>query len=381
MAATSCIQIRDIKTTTFLHDTEMNGSIYEVPLQKPSTPPYDSFDDANRTSKPNLLPDHRALQNGLAYPQSRHYKRMQEVVLAPFKYIESLPSKGVRNILIDALNVWFKVPEASCNIIREVVALLHTSSLMFDDIEDGSALRRGKLATHKVFGIAQTINSSTYVLMSSIAKARTLYNPDCTNILVDGVYRMLEGQGMDLYSTYLMECPQENEYLEMVDRKTGGLFQIAYLLMRAESTEKLNPDLDTFMTILGRYFQIRDDYMNLESAEYAGQKGFCEDLDEGKFSFPLIHCLGGTRSFSPCMPHSLELKNILACRARLDGRGLSPEAKCHILDILRNAGSLEFTKLALKQLDRDLRTELGLVEGLSGRKNTVLRGLIDKMQI
>lgn len=81
------------------------------------------------------------------------------------------------------------------------------------------------------------------------------------------------------------------------------------------------------------------------------------------------------------MPHSLELKNIFASRARLDGSGLSPEVKCHILDILRNAGSLESTKLALEQLERDLRTELDLVEGLTGVKNTVLRGLIDKMQI
>ncbi|KAG9229806.1 isoprenoid synthase domain-containing protein [Amylocarpus encephaloides] len=379
METTSFTQFGDIES--FLHDSKMNGNIYEVPPQKPSTPPSDTFDDAHRTSNTDFLPSHCALQNGLACSQSGHQKRMQEVVLAPFKYIESLPSKGVRNILIDALNVWFKVPDVSFNIIREVVALLHTSSLMFDDIEDGSALRRGKPATHKVFGIAQTINSSTYVLMSSIVKARGLYNPDCSKILVDGVYTMLEGQGMDLHSTYLMECPQENEYLEMVDRKTGGLFRIAYRLMRAESMEKSIPDLDTIMTILGRYFQIRDDYMNLESAEYTGQKGFCEDLDEGKFSFPLIHCLGGTSSLPPSMPHSLELKNIFASRARLDGFGLSPEVKWHILDILRNAGSLESTKLALNQLERGLRTELDLVEGLTGVKNMVLRGLIDKMHI
>lgn len=54
----------------------------------------------------------------------------KQIVLGPFKYIESLPSKGVRNILIDALGVWFKVPEESQLVIRGIVALLHTSSLM-----------------------------------------------------------------------------------------------------------------------------------------------------------------------------------------------------------------------------------------------------------
>lgn len=66
---------------------------------------------------------------------------------------------------------------------------------------------------------------------------------------------MLEGQGMDLHSTFLTECPKEYEYLQMVDRskthapsrisptfanlnvETGGLFQILYDLMRAESQE------------------------------------------------------------------------------------------------------------------------------------------------
>jgi geranylgeranyl diphosphate synthase, type III len=43
-------------------------------------------------------------------------------------------------------------------------------------------------------------------------------------MLPDGVYRMLEGQGVDLCSTYLMECPQESEYLEMVDRSTDPIF-------------------------------------------------------------------------------------------------------------------------------------------------------------
>ena len=65
---------------------------------------------------------------------------------------------------------------------------------------------------------------------------------------------MLEGQAADLHSTYLAECPQEYDYLQMVDRstinkpiiiiivtniqaETGGLFRIVYQLMRAESPE------------------------------------------------------------------------------------------------------------------------------------------------
>ncbi len=40
---------------------------------------------------------------------------------------------------------------------------------------------------------------------------------------------------------------------------------------------------------LGLYFQIRDDYANLQSKQYTENKSYCEDLTEGKFSFPIIH--------------------------------------------------------------------------------------------
>lgn len=51
-----------------------------------------------------------------------------------------------------------------------------------------------------------------------------------------------------------------------------------------------NISLDTLVNQLGKYFQIRDDYKNL-TAEYTTQKGLCEDLDEAKFSFPLVYAL------------------------------------------------------------------------------------------
>jgi len=71
--------------------------------------------------------------------------------------------------------------------------------------------------------------------------------------------------------------------------KTGGLFVLAVRLMQLYSENQANllPLVDT----LGLYFQIRDDYANIMDAEYTANKSFCEDLTEGKFSFPIIHSI------------------------------------------------------------------------------------------
>lgn len=58
--------------------------------------------------------------------------------------------------------------------------------------------------------------------------------------------------------------------------------------------------------LIGVIFQIRDDYMNLQSSQYADNKGFCEDLTEGKFSFPIVHSIradsSNQRLLSPYLP-------------------------------------------------------------------------------
>lgn len=74
------------------------------------------------------------------------------------------------------------------------------------------------------------------------------------------------------------------------------------------------------------------------------------------------------------------MKSILAARSQLGGCGLAAEVKLHMLETLGSAGSLDFTKVALGRLEKDLRAEVEFVEKAAGR-NEILRGLIDKMKI
>ena len=96
----------------------------------------------------------------------------------------SLPGKGVRSRVIDALNVWFGVPESSIIIIKRIIDLLHQASIMLDDMQDSSPLRRGKPATHTVFGFAQTINSSSYKIAEALEEVLKLNSMECMRIVI-----------------------------------------------------------------------------------------------------------------------------------------------------------------------------------------------------
>jgi geranylgeranyl diphosphate synthase type 3 len=93
--------------------------------------------------------------------------------------------------------------------------------------------------------------------------------------------------GQDILWREQCNCPTEEMYKQMVLDKTGGLFRLSVGLMQAFSSIEL--DFTELLNQLGLYFQIRDDFLNVSSIEYMQTKSFCEDLTEGKFSYPIIH--------------------------------------------------------------------------------------------
>jgi hypothetical protein len=141
-----------------------------------------------------------------------------QYVNAPIEYVASMPSKGVRGTFIDALNLWSKLSDNTVSQIKELVDTLHTASLMFDDVEDGSDLRRGNPAAHAVFGIPQTINAASFAIVEAISKANEIPVPGGLKITLEQLKELHVGQSHDLYWTRHSYTPSEAEYLEMVSK-------------------------------------------------------------------------------------------------------------------------------------------------------------------
>lgn len=226
----------------------------------------------------------------------------ETVVRGPFDYVSSHPGKDFRSQLIAAFNAWLEVPPAKLEIITKAVGMLHESSLLVDDVQDSSELRRGFPVAHSIFGIAQTINSANYIYFLALQELQKLQNIQAVSMFAEELVNLHRGQGMDLFWRDTLTCPTEDDYLEMVGNKTGGLFRLGIKLMQAESATLI--DCVALVNLIGLIFQIRDDYMNLSSKEYSDNKGLCEDLTEGKFSFPVIHSIRAN-------PNNLQLINIL----------------------------------------------------------------------
>lgn len=160
-----------------------------------------------------------------------------------------------------------------------------------------------------------------------------------------------------------IRCPTEEQYLEMVKDKTGGLFRLAVGLMQAFATTNKDTDFTTLVDNLALYFQIRDDYINLADEEYMKSKSFCEDLTEGKFSFPIIHCIRSD-------PGDTRLLSILKKRTE------DIDVKRYAQKLLEEKGSLQYTLDKCEELKIELTKQVQLLGG-----NEQLLKLVERLDV
>lgn len=149
----------------------------------------------------------------------------------------------------------------------------------------------------------------------------------------------------------------------MVKDKTGGLFRLAVGLMQAFAVKNKETDFRPLVDNLALYFQIRDDYINLADAEYMKSKSFCEDLTEGKFSFPIIHCIRSD-------PNDTRLLSILKKKTE------DIDVKRYAQQLMLEKGSLEYTRTECFSLKGEIIEQ---IEELGG--NPHLLKLIEMLDI
>ncbi|KAJ6535535.1 terpenoid synthase [Mycena capillaripes] len=294
--------------------------------------------------------------------------------LQPFTYTTTNPGKGRRDAFLRAFanSQWISVPEAVIASVSKVVLMLHQASLMrvqLDDIEDSSLLRRGLPAAHQIYGVPRTVNAATYLFClvhQELYHLRSACrgNHDLSLILTDELIQAHHGQSMELVWRDSLCCPTEAEYIEMVQGKTGALLRLGVRLLIACSATDVENDYMPLVNLLGVHYQIRDDFMNLRSSDYFATKGFAEDIEEGKFSFPIVHGIRTDMS-------NHEILNIL------QQRPTTPTLKKHVTAYLESqTKSFDYTLSVLDALEVEIRRQ---IESFGG--NVALMGIVDSLHV
>lgn len=216
------------------------------------------------------------------------------------------------------------------------------------------------------------------------------------------------GQGMDLYWRDNLEPPSEAKYLQMIANKTGGLFRLILRLLQSASS-KFEPEIEPLVNVIGLMFQISDDYQNLKDdkvcfrrplylfirssshpnfllfapttgigvpspqthqitltdppSQMRAQKGYCEDLTEGKFSFPISHAIWVDD------PRKNEILRILSSKTTDD------QVKAYVVQCLEEAGSFDYTIQTVQELYMRAKALLDRIP----QRNPAMEGLVEKI--
>jgi octaprenyl-diphosphate synthase len=272
---------------------------------------------------------------------SRQSNSPVSVVTDIAKYLISGGGKRIRPLLL-LLSAKALGCDSDCRIrLGAVVEMLHTATLVHDDIIDEASTRRGRPSSNTTWGNAKCVLAGDWLYMQAFQTALAERNFRILDLLISLTQEMVEGELLQMEK--LGRLINEEEYFDLIYRKTACLFKVSMQLgaviasaipgdtASAHTSAPHEESLGEYGRNLGLAFQIVDDVLDLTAQDDVLGKPSASDLREGKATLAVIHALergtGADRE---------------AIRTVLADRSFSRVAHTDILEILRRHGSLAY---------------------------------------
>ncbi|MGX8694173.1 MAG: short chain isoprenyl diphosphate synthase IdsA [Methanobrevibacter sp.] len=227
------------------------------------------------------------------------------------------------------------------------IELIHTFSLIHDDIMDQDDMRRGMPSVHKVWGddvailAGDTLFSKAFEIIIGTEGTSSDQNNRALATVADACVKICEGQASDMGFEDRFDVTEE-EYMEMIFKKTGALIAAATkagAIMGGASQEVVDAMYD-YGRLIGLAFQIQDDYLDISSDEETLGKPIGSDIAKGKMT---IIAINGLASAGEDSEKLLEI---------LKDEENSQEDIDLAVEILTKCGAIEYARnLALKSVD------------------------------
>src|SRR6195256_289172 len=208
------------------------------------------------------------------------------------RYLQSGGGKRLRPILVLlAAKLAGGVTDSSIR-MAAVVEMIHTATLVHDDVIDTAKTRRGRPSSNTIWGNHTCVLAGDWLYMQAFHIALRERNFHVLDLLIGLTQMMVEGELIQLDRIGRIGIT-EADCMELVDRKTACLFSACAKLgaVAGGADTPTEEKLGEFAWNLGMAFQLIDDMLDFTSREQTLGKPVGGDLKEGKVTLPLVYAL------------------------------------------------------------------------------------------
>lgn len=255
---------------------------------------------------------------------------------APVRHVLDAPGKRFRPLLAMAAGDLFGAPSDASLSVGLSVEIFHTFTLVHDDIMDRSPERRGRATVHEQWDEATAILCGDYLVGLSLEQLLGLPLDRLQRAMqtfTATIRIVCEGQVRDMAFEQRSDVDLD-EYLQMIDQKTGALLQTS-LVLGGLAGAASQSDLDVLERVgfhLGRAFQIQDDLLDLIADPESWGKPVGGDLVNGKKTFLVLTALARTEDsqrkwFQDILREGLREEEVPEARQKMAALGVLDAAR------------------------------------------------------
>lgn len=230
--------------------------------------------------------------------------------------------------------------------LAAIVEMLHTATLVHDDVIDASGMRRGKPTANATWDNPTAVLVGDYLIARSFNLLVDFKNMDLLQVFSDGTCDIAEGEVLQLQHQHNPNAT-EQDYLNIIYGKTARLFMMAMqgaaILYQQPS---FVPAFNTFAIHFGQAFQMIDDVLDYTSDASTMGKNIGDDIAEGKPTLPMIQALSILKALADNEKHAYGLSYD---ELRIVVQTGKTQQITEVIDTIRRTGAIDYCRDRAKQ--------------------------------
>lgn len=268
-----------------------------------------------------------------------HTDGMLETVL---NHIRQRAGKRMRPMLILLMAKCFGSVNASTQHAAVGLELLHTASLVHDDVVDESGERRGQQSVNALYDNKVAVLVGDYILSTALLNVAQTGSQTIVSYLARLGQTLANGEILQLTSNG-GENISEETYYDVIKQKTAALFEACCAMgaLSSGASEEAVKAASEFGQKLGIIFQIRDDIFDYYDSKEIG-KPTGNDMAEGKLTLPVIHCVLTSGN-----------EEMLQIAHKVKSHDVSPEEIARLVAFTKENGGIEYAQQVMERMSQE----------------------------